>query len=1181
MRSLFAPRPRPYYIFGFNYRRSSAGIRVMHMLCDALIRSGHEAYIAAEVFSPDLMTPKLTDAVIAQHRAVGVNPIAVYPEVVDGNPLNCGVVVRYLLNKPGFIAGNGEYGENDLFFAYKHDFMLADMPRENHLFLPAIDSNIFRPSTDPTRRVPGRICYYLGHKRHAQIDPHLLPADAIEITLDYPDSWQGLADIFQQCEYLYLGEASGLGYEAALCGCVPVLVSERWSSIQPDSGSFVAFGMDPGEIARVRDLLPGVRDMLEQQRAAFWPELDRFIRATQAAVVESSGESEQPVIARWLQARTLTPVQQTLVEARKKALGELSIAVVLFDPRGDAADEQLTKTLSSLGQWSASNPGLCVRVVSAAAAPAALPAFVIWTQFSGEPVGALNQTLLELEHEWLLMLSAGDELLPAGTLLLGLELVNADQCRMLYADTIYRIGDDQGPAFRPDFNLDYFLSFPAGMSRNWIFRREIVLEAGGFDSAFAGALEFELIVRMIEQGGTAGIGHISEPLLVGEAPSLQSNPDEVRVLKRHLQNRGYEQGAVNETLPGRYHLVYGHSERPLVSILVPTKDQLPILRRCIESLLELTSYPHYEVIVIDNNSETPDALQWLAELERIGEDKVRVLRYPEPFNFAAINNAAADMARGSYLVLLNNDTAIISPDWLDELLNHAQRPEVGIVGAKLLYPDKRIQHAGVVLGLSGPADHPFIGEAMDEAGYMQRLQVDQNYSAVTAACLMIRKSIYYDVGGMDAEQFKVSYNDVDLCLKVGAAGYLTVWTPHAVLMHEGSVSQLNIDSQAKEAKRKRFVAEQDAMYAKWLPLLARDPAYNPNLSLVKPGGFKLADVHVSWRPLSSWKPLPAVLVHPADKFGCGNYRVIQPFTAMQQNGLADGCLSMGLMPVTDLERFDPDSIILQRQIGEDRIEAMRRIKAFSRAFKVYELDDYLPNLPMKNAHREHMPRDILKSLRRGLGYVDRFVVSTAPLAEAFAGLHSDIRIVENRLPVAWWGGLQSARRVGGKPRVGWAGGLGHAGDLEMIADVVKELAGEVEWVFFGMCPDKIRPYVKEVHQGVSIEAYPAALARLNLDLALAPVEQNLFNECKSNLRLLEYGACGFPVICSDVRCYAGDLPVTRVKNRFKDWVNAIRMHLADLDATARMGDELRTRVLRDWMLDGENLTLWRNAWLAD
>mgnify|MGYP001074342225 FL=1 len=228
-----------------------------------------------------------------------------------------------------------------------------------------------------------------------------------------------------------------------------------------------------------------------------------------------------------------------------------------------------------------------------------------------------------------------------------------------------------------------------------------------------------------------------------------------------------------------------------------------------------------------------------------------------------------------------------------------------------------------------------------------------------------------------------------------------------------------------------------------------------------------------------------------------------------------------------------------------------------------------------------MPKDILKSLRKALSLADRFVVSTPALANAFDGNHHDIRVAENRLPVETWAHLTSLRGQGKKTRVGWAGGSSHTGDLEMIADVVRAFADRVEWVFFGMCPPKLRPYIHEYYSGVEIKKYPEKLASLNLDLALAPVEDNLFNRCKSNLRLLEYGACGYPVICSDVECYHYDLPVTRVKNRFKDWVEAIEMHLDDPEASRRSGEALRQAIHKDWMLTGEPLRHWMNMWLPD
>ncbi|MFG8554901.1 glycosyltransferase, partial [Pseudomonas aeruginosa] len=557
----------------------------------------------------------------------------------------------------------------------------------------------------------------------------------------------------------------------------------------------------------------------------------------------------------------------------------------------------------------------------------------------------------------------------------------------------------------------------------------------------------------------------------------------------------------------------------------------------------------------------------LLAVEGMGVEQVRVLRGDGQLSRGALRNLAASRARGEFLLWLDAGSGILDKDWLQQLLNHGQRPEVGAVGAKLLAADGRVCHAGWLLGLCGPAGRAFEGRSHEDAGYLQRLQVDQNYSAVAGECLLMRRELFLELGGFD--EALTRWDDVDICLRAVQAGYLNVWTPRARLL---------LDAPATTAAS---VEEEDALYARWLPLLARDPAYNPGFSLQAEGGFKLADPQLAWRPLQGWRPLPTVLAHPADLFGCGHYRVIQPFSALRESASIDGALSIGLMHVADLERYAPDVLVLQRQVGEERLEAMRRMQAFSRAFKVYELDDYLPNVPLKSAHRQHLPKDILRTLRRGLGYVDRFVVSTPALAEAFAGLHPDIRVIENRLPVGWWQGLRAQRRRGERPRVGWAGGSSHTGDLELIADVVRELADEVDWVFFGMCPPSIRPFVREVHAGVPIERYPRALAALDLDLALAPVEQNLFNECKSNLRLLEYGACGFPVVCSDVRCYQDDLPVTRVKNRFRDWVDAIRMHTRDLDAAARAGDHLRERVLADWMLDGERLRAWYRAWMPD
>jgi len=895
------------------------------------------------------------------------------------------------------------------------------------------------------------------------------------------------------------------------------------------------------------------------------------------SAVSFRAATPEEIYRHWLQPQRLTPQHAALAQGRQTPF---SVEVVVIDTDGTAADVQAS--LDSLaGQQ---HRDLRVTVLSdrddLACPGAALQSL------HGDWVERFNELAAASDADWLLPLFAGDELAPHALLLLAENAGTHPEHACCYVDEDTRVGDGYGqPILKPDLNLDMLRSYPY-LGRTLAMRREALLELGGLNAQRGPLAHYDFAFRSIEQHGLQSVGHLAEVLYRAGQPYAQwlASPPvrehAAAVVAGHLDRLGIRHEIASDALTGVHRVRYLHDRQPPVSIIIPTRDQLPMLNGLIDSLLAKTGYKNYELLIVDNDSRDPAACAYLDGIERLNNPQLRVLRWPHPFNYSAINNFAAAQARGEYLVLLNNDTAVLHEDWIEALLNHAQRPEVGIVGAKLHYPDGRIQHAGVVLGLRGPADHPFIGEPMDAPGYMHRLQVDQNYTAVTAACLMIRKSVYEEVGGLDEQDFKVSYNDVDLCLKVHQAGYLTVWTPYARLMHEGSVSQNKVDQTAQEAKHARFKGEQQAMYRKWLPLLARDPAYNRNLSLAG-NGFDLDQLRPqAWQPFEQ-PLLPRLFCVAADANGCGHYRIRQPFHAMQREGLAEGAIApMHLEPI-GMERYAPSTIVLQRQLSDSQLETMRGYRDFSRAFKVYELDDYLPNLPLKSVHRDGIPRDVLKSLRRAVALTDRFVVSTAPLAEQFADMHSDIRVVPNRLPMDWWRQLASRRRKGAKPRVGWAGGSSHRGDLEQIADVVRELAGEVEWVFFGMCPEKLRPYVHEHHDGVPIDKYPAALASLDLDLALAPLEDNLFNACKSNLRLLEYGACGFPVVCSDIVCYRGDLPVTRVRNRFKEWVDAIRMHVGELDATAKMGDALRAMVQRDWMLTGDNLVAWRDAWMPD
>ncbi|MEN1832475.1 glycosyltransferase [Pseudomonas lijiangensis] len=1172
-RSLYASRPSPYYIFAFDYRRNSAGIRVLHALCDALIRSGHEAYVRANVVHPGLMTPRLTSEIMALHREQGVEPITVYPEVVPGNPLGGNVVVRYLLNQPGFLSAvdMDGYGDNDILYSYTQDLLQPGQPDDRLLFMPPFDRRVFRLPEQADKRVPGKICYYQGRGAQARIDPALLAQDSIEITPTWPSSWEEMADVFQQCEYFYCTESSALAGEAALCGCIGVILpNEHAPKIigqNETKGYGLSWGLEPERLEWARQTLPLLQERMIQQELEFWTALDGFIKVTQEAVVQYKVRSDICEVTQWLASRVLTSAQNTLVQSHVRDVNMPTLEFIITDLNGDR--DRLDQTISSINSLQ-NDIAIDIRLRVLAVDPSMVQArdnIVVMKAGTVERVKELNSALKGSTAQWFMLLDAGEEVIPSGFLVLVLELAKAAGLRAVYTDEVMRLDSGQcGLLLRPDLNLDLLLSCPSSMARHWWFNREIWDAMVGFVEPLPASFEFDYILRLIEHAGFEGIGHISEPLITGPVLNLQDNIQDRQVIERHLNARGFEQAEVGSRLPGCYEINYGHAGKPPVSILVMVDGHLAEVQRCIESLLEHTSYDNYELLILDKGNDDPLIMEWLSGIEQLSADHLRVLRYGAEDSAQAIRNHAVTESRGEFLLFLESSVGIMGNDWLQQLLNHAMRPEVGGVGAKLLGSDGRIRQAAMLLGLDGPVGMPYRNMPADAAGYMQRLNIEQNCSALSDKCLMIRHEYFMAVSGFD--EALEPWSDVDLCLKLQQAGYLNVWTPRVqLLISDREVLPVT-------------ATQEDSMYRRWLPVLARDPAYNCNFSLEAGKAFKPVDSLISWRPTSSWKPLPTVLVHPARKQACGQQRIIEPFNALRASGLIEGVQSPGLLSLVELERCSPDVIVLQRQLEVLQLQSIQRMRMFSQSFKVYDLDSYLPTLP-EFTKRKKTPEQVLQAMGVALSCMDRLVVSSAALAQVFDGLHPDIRLMQGRLAPDRWSVLNSERRCSFRPRIGWVGGPEQLGDLDLVADVIKALGAEVEMVCLGACSESLRPYVHEIHKGVSYSEYPAKLASLNLDLALVPLQETLFNRCKNNLRLLEFGACGVPVICSDLEPFQGDLPVTRVKNTYEGWMKAIRAYLDDLDSVALLGDAFRTQVQSNWMLDEAGERAWCSVWLPD
>ncbi len=388
--------------------------------------------------------------------------------------------------------------------------------------------------------------------------------------------------------------------------------------------------------------------------------------------------------------------------------------------------------------------------------------------------------------------------------------------------------------YKSDFSWDYL------RGNNYIchfsvFSRQLCERVGQFNSDFDGSQDYDMILRLAEQANR--VEHIAKVLYFWRASANSTAKDMSsktyaleagrRAIEAHLQRVGLPAQVELGDYPGWYRVRYELWAQPKISIIIPNKDALEDLSKCINSILEKSTYSNYEIIIVENNSETKEIFDYYQSLEA-QHSNIKVVRWKGIFNYSAINNFGFRAATGDYVLLLNNDIEIITPGWIEEMLMFAQRPEVGAVGAMLYYPDDTIQHAGVILGVGGVAGHSHKYFHKDNPGYFGRLIIPQNLSAVTAACMLIPREVFEKINGLD-EAYQVAFNDVDLCLRIRESGYLITWTPHAKLYHYESKSRGYEDTPEKQ---RRFQGEINRFKARWGKVIeAGDPYYNPNLTL--------------------------------------------------------------------------------------------------------------------------------------------------------------------------------------------------------------------------------------------------------------------------------------------------------------------------------------------------------------
>lgn len=432
-----------------------------------------------------------------------------------------------------------------------------------------------------------------------------------------------------------------------------------------------------------------------------------------------------------------------------------------------------------------------------------------------------------------------DDLLHPAALYEAMKAICEKKADFIYTDElVFRSPDINSVVaihFKPDYGPDFIrgINFICHFS---VFSKELLEKAGRFRSEFDGSQDHDMILRLTSKA--ENIVHIPKILYYWRshpnsvAGSIEAKTYAIDAGIKAVQTNLDEQGIKAkvsrcETFPTAYRIKYDILSYDKVSIIIPNKNHLDDLALCINSILTKSTYPNFEIVIVDNGSDEPELFEYYDELKK--DSRFVICSLDIPFNYSKLNNFAAKKASGKYFILLNNDIEIITPEWIEEMLMYVQRDDVGICGAKLYYPDNTIQHAGVIVGLGGVAGHCFGGFNRNDNGYLCHLVCAQELSAVTAACLMIKASVFNEVNGLDEDNFKVAYNDVDLCLKVREKGHLVVWTPYAEAYHYESKSRGYEDTPEKQ---KRFIAEQNYFKTKWADFLKKgDPYYNPNLTV--------------------------------------------------------------------------------------------------------------------------------------------------------------------------------------------------------------------------------------------------------------------------------------------------------------------------------------------------------------
>lgn len=1227
-------KTQPFYIDAPDFDEGSVRAVQLHVLCDTLNQLGYEAYVNASCtkLSGRLWTPRLTPQVQAAHYKASKLPITVTMRrgTQRQHDRDIGLIARF--SPEGSMEHNVEQPCGRMNLSWPET---TEPGPVIDVFMPYADPEIFcRPTAMQHTGADQQPLVYAeqfqshgGQLRQEHADlKDLSPSSAGASTAHERAAW------LQQASCLFVYEDSVIATEARLCGCPVVFVSNdktltthtpgewfndgaRWNSL-PAVNSADAQQLEQ-ELRVFRQRYVSLYDICSSQITTFaqtahdladalatdatartqgWP--SEILDTLQEWVVDKKDRAAYADTAKYRRMQTQYQTWKKRSSIREidaqiyaeYVIKEEVVAPIVVIYSNGLDMEPIALTLDSLS-LSLLQPQMLVVIApfDCPIPPQDLGGNVQWLKQSTEQDADAWLIPDTLPH-WCLLLEAGVTLEPQATMEFGLAM-QAEHALLAYCDDDTDMAGGPVPHFKPDLNIEWLRSvnyLGSAIAVDTLLWSHTANNTR-FDSVYP------LGLALAAQHPTNAIIHIDSVL--AHLPVYQSTAEiqererrEIIQLQHHFEACGLSAQLQPTPAWGARLIEYLPTTEKSISVVIPTGPQSGYLTCLLESFKTYGDASVAEIILVTSSPFTATIEQVVADVALDIAIRIVVVDLIDAgYNHAAALNAGAATATSDLLLFMDDDTECIQRHWIKPLRAYFDQSDIACVSPRLvlqMQKDATLQGGPLHAGADGTL-RPYLGERrlLEEQGVFSRLQTTQDVLAVAGHCFMARRQSWEQLGGFDELQFNLFHTVADFCLRARQQNWRHIWSPVSNVVHHGgkTLQFVRHQSEMEIQLRERAMRELDLWQVRWSAYLGQDGSYSRHLSLH--GLYEIeTDIVLDWP--RDRKDRPHYLALPISS-GSGQYRVIEPLDAIQSAGLARTCVvypkldrSMREPTVLEIARAKPNTLIVQHSIGDHHFSRLRAVrKACPEIFIVQMVDDLFRDLPAKHHLQQVHRREGELRMREAISLSDRLIVSTQPLADAYQKYCSDVRVMPNCLDGKAWGGWRQQQRQIQRQRlrVGWAGAMQHLDDLEMMVDVVKELADEVDWIFMGMCPDSLRPYIKEFHPFVSYSEYPLKLASLKLGIAIAPLQDNRFNESKSNLRLLEYGAMGWPVVCSDVYPFRTmNPPVILVKNNSNEWIDKIRYLVRNEAIRIEHGKKLNEWVNENFTLQGKT-DLWLNA----